>query len=65
MLLALAGFAISLLFLFLVAKPRSFKLLVLTASLLAGLIIVGYLSYIPVSEREIKRAPILLDSFKQ
>ena len=60
MLLALLGFVAANLYIFFAVHPRSFKKITALAITLALLIIFSYYQYIPVSERAVKSAPIIL-----
>lgn len=60
MLLSLFGFILSILYLFFFVYPRSLKKILIVAIILAGAIVFSYLNYIPLSERAIKGASIII-----
>lgn len=60
MLLAMIGFIVGILYLFLFVYPRSLKKILAVAIILAGAIVFSYLNYIPESERAIKGANIII-----
>ncbi|RJR16479.1 hypothetical protein C4579_00140 [Candidatus Microgenomates bacterium] len=60
MLFALLGFVPAVLYVFYTVYPRSLKKIAVLSLIMALAIIVAYYQYIPVSERAIKNAPIIL-----
>lgn len=62
--LALSGFGLSVLLLFLFTIKSGFKSIIATAIILAILTIIMFHTYIPRAEIEIRRAPILLEGIR-
>lgn len=62
--LSLVGFAVLVLGVFFVVRPKKMKLIGILASILAIQIIIAYHLYIPRAETAIKNAPLFLDSLK-
>lgn len=64
MIFSLVGFAASVLYLFFTVHPRSFKRIIFVATIMAIVIILAYLHYIPESELALKNAQIVIYSPK-